>query len=196
MYGGSGEEASERMRQEQKIQEQKILAAQNAINAAFGNFNPAFYNQRKQEYLNYQMPLLTEQYLRTQKDLAYKLAQQGLLNSSAGGQLRGSLVTENERQRLALADAAAQQSNQLRQGIEQNRSSLLSQAQSMIDPSQAYNQAIASAQQFNAPSTIAPVGQMFTDWANIMLPQRTNQAYNWANQKGYFSPGKSSYEVK
>jgi hypothetical protein len=195
MYGGS--DASNELRAQQQAREQQVRGLQKGIEQQYSGYDPTFYGQREKAYMNYAMPLLNEQHGQAQNNLAYEMARRGLLKSSAGAELQGSLATEFGRQRMGAVDASRSQANDLRKSVEQSRSSMMSQAQSTLDPSLAWSQAVQAAQQFQTPSTFAPIGQAFQDWTKIALAKQPNQYYNQVAQTPltFGNSNKSSFEV-
>jgi len=180
MYGG-GSSTTDELRQEQQAREQRIKSAQQEIQHGFAGFNPAFYEGRRQAFLGQALPQLGEQYNQARRNLATMLANRGLLQSGAAGQLQGSLQQELGKQKQLVAGQATDEANRLRAAVSDQQSQLLSQAISGLDPSLARSQALSSAGNIMAQSPAAQVGNMFGDWANIYLANRTLRERGRAN---------------
>jgi hypothetical protein len=197
MYQGSDDGAAA-LRAEQVNRENQTRLLQQQINTNYAGFDPAFYKKRESDYMNSVTPSLNQQYGVAKNTLAYEMARRGLLNSSAGANMAGSLKAEFGKQRMGLVDAANQESSALRQNIETNRSNMLAQASTSLNPSIAWSQALSAAQNFKSPSVAAPVGQLFSDWSKIALARNANQYYNQVGQQQspYTFGGNSSYQVK
>ena len=131
--GGGGDPAAEARKQQQQ-QQQKIEAATGQINNAFAGFDPAFYQARTKAYETYAMPQLNQQYQNVQSGLYGKLANQGLLNSSAAGVEKGALQQSLAEQQQNIANAGLQQSQALQRQVGQEKASLIGQANVAADP--------------------------------------------------------------
>ncbi len=155
-------------------------------------FNDDFYNARKASYEAFALPQVSQQADAQQHDLAYRLADQGLLQSDAAGRLQSSLQRETQRQTQGVADQGTQLSQDLRANIENRRSSLISQLEASADPAASGVQAVAAANQFNAPSVYAPLGNLFSNWSNQYMANRQAAAYAPSIQNGYGQPWSQS----
>lgn len=138
-------------------------------------FGKDFYDKRTQDYLNFAMPQLQEQASQAEKNLTFKLANQGLTESGAADTLNLSLLNEINRQASGVASTGVQQAQDLQKQIEQQRSNLISQLEASADPGSATSQALSTAAQFSAPSVFQPVGNMFGNWANTYLASQVPQ---------------------
>lgn len=132
-------------------------------------FGPDFYKQRTQDYINFAMPQLQEQAGQTERNLAFKLQNQGLDQSSIGDTLNLSLLNEINRQAAGVGSTGIQQAQDLQKQIEGQRSNLISQLETSADPGSATSQALSTAAQFSAPSVYQPIGNLFGNWGNTYL---------------------------
>lgn len=132
-------------------------------------FGDNFYKQRTQDYINYAMPQLADQARQAQKNLTFRLADQGLTQSGAADTLNTSLLNEINRQAAGVASTGVQQAQDLQKQIEQQRSNLISQLETSADPGSATSQALSTAAGFSAPSVYQPIGSLFSNWANTYL---------------------------
>jgi len=150
----------------------KFLGGSGALftgTATSPGFGPDFYNKRATDFVNYAMPQEEQQAGEASRNLTYKLANQGLTQSSAGQQLGSSLLQEINRQRQGIAAGGVQQAQDLQRQVETQRGNLISQLQVSADPGSATQQAISTSAGFSAPSQFQPLGNLFSNWANTYL---------------------------
>lgn len=191
LCGGSDPAAAQR-RQENERQA-AIRRGVGNINTQFEGFNDPFYARRKEAYQDFALPELANQFQNTSKQLAYKNANQGLLQSSGARFLNDSLEREMVRQKQGIADMGQQQANQLRQNVENERSTLISQNQSAADPLLASQQAMAQASTLALPSTFAPVSNFLSGWAQNYLSSQVANAYSGGNNNQRTGGSSSSF---
>jgi hypothetical protein len=176
---GSSSSSNANAIQQQQLQQQantdKAIAG---VNSAFAGFDPAFYQKVQDSYTNWALPQLQTQYQNANNSLGYKLAGQGLLDSSAATQGQNALsaaMTQNQNQ---IANNAVGQSQALQQTVGQEKSNLIGQAQTATDPSSFAQSAAAMAAGTQAPSTFAPLGSMFTSFGDQYLANQNASSYN------------------
>lgn len=174
--GGSnaGDSLRNQQQQQQKLTEQSV----GQINNAFAGFGPQFYQGVQDAYSKYQLPQLQQQYQGMRDQLGYKMANQGLTNSSAAGRGQQALNTSMNQGQQQVANQAVGQANQLRQQVGQEQSNLIGQAQNATSPSSIGQQATAMAAGFGAPSTFQPIGNMFGNFANLWLGGQQANTFN------------------
>lgn len=131
-----------------------------------GGFDNAFYDKRKQDYLNFGIPQLAYQQKAAQKALSFSLARQGILHSGAAEQAGRDLSRQSGLGLQQVTDQATEQANTLRSNVEQERSRLINQLNATGDPNIASQQAVAAASTLRLPSTFAPIGNLFSDLTN------------------------------
>lgn len=166
-FGGGdyGAGDAERLYQQQQM---RVGGAMNVIDQAFAGYNKDFYNKRAADYVKAYMPDVQEQYRTTKDALGFKLADQGLTKSSAGGRLGDLLAREFSKQKMALADQGTAAAQQLQQQIEKTRGGIVSQVEQSVDPAAAATSALNTAASFAPPSIAAPMANMtglFGNWA-------------------------------
>lgn len=191
ILGGSGNAAASQARKQQQQQQADITQATGQINNAFSGFTPQFYQNRAQAYTNYAEPQLNQQYQQTLQGLYGKLANQGLLNSSAAGQEKGALQQSLATQQQGIANQGISQSQQLQQQVSQEQANLIGQANAASQPLSVANQAVGAAAGFSAPSAFQPIGQAFQSFGNTYLGSQLNSTYN-PNLYSYFLSGGGS----
>ena len=173
--GGDGGAAAQRA--EEEARQARIREGIGAVNTQFEGFNDAFYDKRKEAYSAFALPQLGQQFQDTSRQLSYRNANAGLLDSSGARFLNDSLQREMTKQRQGIADMGQQQANQLRRDVEGERSNLILQTQASADPSLAAQQAMQQAGSLQLPSTFAPVSNFLSGWAQNYLTNQVAQAY-------------------
>jgi hypothetical protein len=176
MYGGSSTGSKEARRIEAERQA-RINAGMADIDRQFAGYDEPFYDRRKADYVNYAMPILNLQAGDARRGLAYALARRGLLNSGAAVVGDQSLRRETTTRTRDVADAGQAEANKLRAAVADQRGNLVSQLVASGDPSVVARQATSVAGQLRAPSTFAPLGNMFDDWTRMNLANQTARAY-------------------
>jgi hypothetical protein len=133
-------------------------------------FNQDFYNNITQQYLNYAMPQIENQYQTAANQVAYKLADQGL---AAGGTARDYLTGQLQK---TMSDAQQQVYNQglslsqsTQQQVGQQENNLINQLIAGASPALTTQQALNAATQFRAPTALPAVGNLFGTFANTYL---------------------------
>lgn len=156
-------------------------------------FGQDWMDERKQAYVDYAMPQVSEQAQRAWKQLAYSLSNRGLLKSGVAGQMRSGLETEIGRQKQGVANEAENQAMSMRQNLEGQRSNLTSQLIASGQPTATTQQALATAATAKTPSTFAPLGNLFQNWANMYLANQAMQTPAipslYGGSSGYASVG-------
>lgn len=187
MSFGQGDAGSQ-AREQQQLQQQQIRQATDQINKSFAGFNPQFYNQRAQAYENWALPQYQQQFQNTKDQTGFQLASQGLNDSSQATQIGEKLGQAAGTAQQNIAQTGIQGAQSLQQQVEQERQSLIGQANAASDPLSVANSAIGTAASFTAPSAFAPVGQFFQNFANTYLAGSLNNLYNPTAAYGYGYP--------
>lgn len=146
----------------------------------FTGFQPDFFNQASQAYINYALPQLSQQYKAAYDTSQYGLASQGLLRSSAADQARSNLDLTMGQQKLSIADTGRQQSQDLQKQVENSRQQAINNLYQTGDPTQAIQSAIGQASQIQAPSFIQPLSNAFS---GIMNQYALQQLYPTGQQQ-------------
>jgi hypothetical protein len=175
MYSSGGDNgASEQEAQTQ----QQLTQGTNEVNQQFAQFTPSFYQQAAQAYTNYATPQVLQQYQQTGNTLTGNLARNGILNSSATSQLRGSLGNELNTNLSNVANTAQDQANQLQSNVQSQKNQLLQQVEAGASPSEIATQAQSATAGLRAPTPLPAVGNMFSDWSNTYLANMEANTYN------------------
>lgn len=178
-------------------QKQLEMAQNNAVgqvNNAFSGFTPDFYKGIGTAYQNYAMPQLQQQYQNSSNQLGFKLAGQGLGDSSQAQFLGSQLANTMSQGQTQIGQEAVNQENQLKQQVSQEQANLVGQASSSQNPNYAGAQALGVAQGFGTPSTFAPIGNLFNQFGQQYLGSQVANTYGTAtnnlnqNQFGVLNP--------
>lgn len=167
--GGAGDSARQLATQQQK----QVNQAMKQVDQAFAGYTPAFYDQQRQAYLNAALPQLGQQATQEEGQLGFKLANQGLLQSSAGQRLGDLLGQEITTQKQNVSDAATQASQNLQRQVENYRNQVVGQVQQAVDPTATAASALGAAATFAAPSAAPQLGNLFGNWAQQYLGANT-----------------------
>lgn len=182
--GSSGNGAAQAAIDLQNKQQANINTGMGQIAQAFSGYTPQFYQQRATDYQNFALPQLTAQAQQQQSQLGYGLARRGLLKSDTANRQSSILGQNINQQKRGIVDSGQQQAQSLEQQVNQSKSNLIGQLQTANDPSAIGGQALNVASQFSAPSTFAPIGNLFGTYANIYAANQLAQAYAPVLQQG------------
>ncbi|MEM8773840.1 MAG: hypothetical protein AAGF53_02340 [Pseudomonadota bacterium] len=176
MCGGGDGGASDRAEQakaEERAREQRVLQGQRNIDAAFTQFDNAYYDDYAQSIFDFQTPAVQEEYDRTRGQIAAALAGRGNLESSYAANTMGRLGTELADTFAQIQDAAENESQNLRGRVEAQKSDLYALNQASADPASISNQAIGAATSLAAPNPVSEIGSVFTDFLAPVITYRT-----------------------
>ena len=165
------------IRKAQQKREADLRRSLKLIDLQFSGFGPEFYQQREQAYLGYALPEIAEQYDEARKSLVYSLANRGLRRSSAAATESAKLAATNAEMQRRAAETGIAESNQLRNAIEGQRANLQQLAIGGLEPQSVAVSTRMAASQYQQPSVFAPVGQLFSDFANMYQAKAIADAY-------------------
>lgn len=160
-FGGGGPDPAEEARKAEQKRQGSIRQGMGGIDAAFGQFDDNFFNQRRDAYMNYALPQLNDQYASARKNLIYALSRNGNLQSTAGAERMGALKKQYDAQSLAVKSQADQIANQTRSDVENSRSDIVSQLEASADPGAASTAALNRARLLTAAPAFSPLGALF-----------------------------------
>lgn len=124
------------MAQDEAARQSRITGGISAIDRAFANFNPAFYQGAEKKYSDYYLPQIEQQATDARNSAIAKLFERGLGESSVGANLLGRLEKARLGERAKVGSEAADFSNSIQNQVNQQRNSLYDVARSAADPSQ------------------------------------------------------------
>jgi hypothetical protein len=181
--GGGGDGGAGQARADEAARQARIKEGSANIDKSFGGFNDAFFGGRAKAYTDYANPQLADQYARTQQNLTYNLARQGLTASSEAARNAGELQRQYNDNRALIAAQGLDAANQARSQVEQNRSELLAQLNATSDPAAASASAVNRAGVLAQQQSFSPLGQLFANTTGL-LGNAANAGYYDRNAPG------------
>lgn len=138
-----------------------VLYSDKATTEGFGD---AFYNKRRDAYLDYAMPQVQQQYGNAQKDIAYALSRAGTTDSTMAGSRYTDLGSDFSLKQREIADTAQNLANTARADVATSRANAENTLYSTANPEVALQQALTSARNLQTSSpTFSPLGALFTN---------------------------------
>ena len=156
----------------------RINAGLQNIDKAFSGFNNDWFNQRRQDYLNYATPQAIRQFQNTRNNLAYSLARNGLSKSGAAVNENQALETEKNQRLSDIANEGQNQANEARSQVAAQKANVTNQLVSSADPSLARESAASATAGLSAPPAYQPIGQLFSDFSQQYLANQSAKAYS------------------
>ena len=188
--------------QQEAKRKKAITEGTAAIDTAFAGFNPQFYAQRGQDYMDFALPQVGRQYRTARNDIGFNLSNRGLTKSGAANKQWGDLATTFTQAKQNVADEAKRQEQQLQSQVEGQRDVQLSFLNQSADPAQAAASATSAAASLAVPSTFPVVQEQFNNLLNTYYYSQLINAYRPTSfvslppqQMGQSPLGQSSYGV-
>lgn len=179
--GGAGDPAAA-ARKQQASDDAAVKLGMTKIGSAFSGFTPQFYQGVQDDYMKQALPQLGQQFRQQQRSTTFGLADRGLLNSGSALRQNSLLNTENATQERNLANQGLAQANQVQTNVEQNRSQLVNQLIASKNPDVVASQALSSTAALRSPQSYQPIGDLFSNFANIYAAKQLNTAYQPVGQ--------------
>lgn len=172
--GGGG--AADAARADEQARQGRVREGTKRIDEIFaGQFNDPFYQQRRQNYLDYATPQLNDQYQDAEKKLVFDLARNGTLQSSIRGARMSELQKLYDTNKQQIGDQALSYENQARNSIEGARSNLVTTLNSTGDAEGAASSALSRAQVLSAPDTYSPLTDLFGKFTGALGTQAAQE---------------------
>ena len=187
--GGGGDsflqEEYARQRAEEEARQGRITAGKAAIDSAMAGYDDDFYAGQAQNYMDYATPQIEDQYTDAMRSLTRALARNGTNQSSMAAERKAKLQTKLNNAQVDAARQGEAFANDTRTALAGVKNSLISQNQSLADPTLIASMA---ANQSNAASQLPsynPVAQIFADATSGLATQsqleaRGKNRYNMA----------------
>lgn len=158
----------------------------------FKGYQPEFYQAREKAYTDFALPQLADQYQSARDNTTFGLSNVGLSGSSVGEKARFKLEKAMSTGRQNVAEEGINQSNKLRDQVEQSRQQAIQQLYQTGDPTQALKTAINTSASFERPGGFNQVANGFGDVMNQFYIQKLLQGYNQPvsgnSNPTYFAP--------
>ena len=158
----------------------------------FKGYQPEFYQAREKAYTDFALPQLADQYQNARENSIYGLSNVGLSGSSVDTKQKFKLEKAMNTGRQNVAEEGINQSNQLRNQVEQSRQQAIQQLYQTGDPSQALKTAINTSASFERPGGFNQLANGFGDVMNQFYIQKLLQGYNQPvsgnSNPTYFAP--------
>jgi len=172
-----------------------------AIDNAFAQFTPDYYDKVKNDYLAYYNPQLNDQYQKAREKKIFELARSSILESDAGTKALGELEKRYKDQQGVLANNAVGAANEARGRVENERGTLSNLNINAADPALIGERASASAANVSAPPTYSTLGNMFADLLNtgatgVTLEAKGYPGFGLGFPKVNYSSTGSGYVVR
>lgn len=198
--GGASKQAAA-TRAEEAQRQAEIRAGTGRINETFGQFDDGYFTKQRQNYLDFALPQLDDQYGKAQKELTFALARGGNLDGSARSSQFGELQKAYDTNRTTIADQGQTFANQARTQVEDARSNLIATLNATGDASGAANGAISRAAALAQPAGYSPIGDAFSSITGALSAQAAAERAQALSGGTFTAPynlfgsGKSSVKV-
>lgn len=156
-------------------------------------FDDDFYNQRAQNYTQFAMPQLEDQYSKAQEQLMYALARTGRLQSTTRGNRFADLQQDYDIQKTNVADKAQGYAADARSNVERARADLVALNNSVADPTAIAQQAQLSSNVMRSAPAFDPLAPLFQNVTEGIATQAELERRNAARYNtGFFAPSLNS----
>lgn len=160
----------------------------------YKGFGPDFFEGRKNAYVNYEMPILSDQFSNAQDSIMYGLANRGILGGSASSKAARDLNQQQTYAVQGVQDEGFNQAAALRDQVEASYQNAINQLYQSANPAGGTQAAIANVARFqaNQPSTFAPIANAFS---NLLSQYATSRIFNPGVSPSYILPDQTDYNA-
>ena len=178
--GGGANKIAQAQRADEVARTDRVKAGMGSIDSIFSGFNDGFFKKRADDYSAYAMPEVDSQAGINHRNLIYALSRTGNLDSSAAIDKNAELVDEENKQRIGVANAGLDQSNQLRNQVENTRGNVVAGLNATGDNSAASAAGLRASQALNQPAGFSPLGNLFASFASSLgdIGSRAGNGYS------------------
>jgi hypothetical protein len=200
-----GAKLAREARADEVARQGRIRAGTERVNDIFGkNFGDKFFTDRKNAFLNYATPQLSDQYADANKQLVYSLDRSGLTDSSARGEKYADLQKMYDLNQQKVADDALALEGQSRGQVEDARANLIQTLNATGDAEGAANSAITRSQALTKPAAFSPLENLFVDFTRTLGVQAAQEraqaasdgAYQARYDTGLFGPRGGTVQIR
>lgn len=174
MGGGGDGGAAQQARQSEQAREIRVnegLWGPGGINPIFSQFDDNFYNKRRDAYLDYANPQLSDQYADAHKQLTYALDRNGTLDSTARTGQEANLAKLYNTGKTGISNQALDYENSSRSNISNAKSDLVNELVSTGDSAAIGNEATSRAAAASLPDVYSPVSNVFSGFTQGLAQQ-------------------------
>lgn len=168
LFGSSGPSAQDlALQQQQQTQAQEdqrqaaVSQGRTAIDSAFSQFTPDYYNNYTKAYTAAQDAPLADQYGIAKDSLTAALAGRDTLGSSSGNNAQAQLDKTNEDAQASIGNAATDATNQLKSNVSNQQNALYAENAAAADPLAAASAAQAAGGAIVAPQSVPQMSNVF-----------------------------------
>jgi hypothetical protein len=158
---GAANAAANQAAEAEAARQRNINAGMQTIDQTFSQYGDDFFKGVANDYTNFALPQLDDQYSEARKTLAYRLADAGTSNSSAAGDQLARLERTYGGQKLQVLDDAQSYAGQVRSNLNSARAGVTSDLLSGGSAAQAQAAAARAAQSSAATPQFSPLAQIF-----------------------------------
>lgn len=186
--------------QREADRQSRIKQGMSRIDGAFQGFDDNYYRDYATAQNEYNMPQMDKQYLDAEKELTFRHARAGTLNSSMSATNIADLAKQNATNRAAVLAQGDRAAADLRSNVAANKAAITNQLYSTSDPDLASNAALTASKNLGADQpSLSPLSALFqlpiVGAGNYMQGYNTASAYKNAgfgtNGGGLFGGGAS-----
>lgn len=195
MGGSRGDGGAAERRRAEEERQARIRAGDAKITDQFKGFDDAFYDNRRNAYLDFAKPQVTDQYEDAFKQLTLALADSNLLNSSAAARRRGDLLKKKGEYERQIGGKANEYANTARSQVESAKSDLRSQNMNIANPTLVAANAAQRARSLNEIPVFDPLVNLFAGAAEGLSTQADLEKRTKARYPNVLFDSKSSGKV-
>lgn len=147
-------------RKSEKKRQERVRQGQTAIDTAFNQFDPAYYDKFRTDFTAHYAPQIADQYARAKDKLIATLAGRGTLESTIGAAKFSDLEKTRADALTDIGNRGMDAANDLRSKVEGAKTNLYTLNAGVADPTMMANQAAGAASSIAGPS-LSPLGSVF-----------------------------------
>ncbi len=148
--------------EKREIERQRdVTLGKQGIDTAFGRFDDDYFDEFRTARQDFYTPQLSRQFEEARGSLVAALHGRGTLESTVGARKLSNLSRLNDETSLNIANESQDESNRLRQTVQNSKTNLFNLNAISADPQAINAQAQGQATAIVAPTAFSPLGQVF-----------------------------------
>ena len=148
--------------EKREIERQRdVTLGKQGIDTAFERFDDSYFDEFRTARQNFYTPQLSRQFEQARGSLISALHGRGTLESTVGARKLSDLSVLNDETSLNIANESQDESNRLRQTVQNSKTNLYNLNAISADPQAINAQAQGQATALVAPTAFSPLGQVF-----------------------------------